>query len=187
MSRYWHWGRASGRRGRHAGPGPGLPLPEPARTHLLDAARDAANGEPVYIVFHGERIARLTGAPRRVGTVGAARPARSRPGAALVLFMALFGNTSGIGSSDPQDWAHRPGPSVAIRALGRHSRVVHAGHGLSSGLAAVLAAVTAERFRSSAICFSGRFSGRTYCKLRHDVRASLAAADRRRLPLAACC
>ena len=47
-------------------------------------------------------------------------------------------------------------PSVAVCVLRRRSRIVRTAQALSSRLAAVLAAVTAKRLRSSTVCFSGR-------------------------------
>ena len=49
------------------------------------------------------------------------------------------------GPFGPQEWAHRPWSSVALCALGRRSRDVRPCRESSSGLATVLAAVTAER------------------------------------------
>lgn len=47
--------------------------------------------------------------------------------------------------------AHRPGPSFAVHAPGRHSAAVHTGPALSSGLAAVLATGAADQLRPSAV------------------------------------
>ena len=53
--------------------------------------------------------------------------------------------------SDPEAEASRPGPSIAVCALGRHSTVVRIGQALSSRLAAALAAVEAVRLRFSTL------------------------------------
>lgn len=58
---------------------------------------------------------------------------------------------------------------------------VHMGQALSTGLATVLAAVAADRLRSSTVCFSGR----TYSELSQIVREFCAVAGRCRLPLVA--
>jgi len=74
-----------------------------------------------------------------------------------------------------------PGPSVAVRVLGRHSRVVRTGQALSSGLATVLATVAAFAVLVPTV----RFSGRTYPQFAAQRMVSMGAADRRRLPLVA--
>ena len=50
---------------------------------------------------------------------------------------------------------------MAVRALGQHSTAVHPGQALSSGLAALLAAVAAGRHWPSTFCFqAGHISSR---------------------------